>query len=189
MKTNLAIRQAEMRTRITHIPRQPILKRDKQFLKYVDKASSGCWLWIGGKRWNGYGAYRQDLAHRQAWRIFRGPIPAGLCVLHRCDMTACVNPEHLYLGTHAQNMHDKVVRGRCHKHVKHLSPAELDEMRELRFSGKCSYPELADMYGICITTVANLLTGHTRLRPRDRTYEHIHPVNLWPAIISHTWLN
>ena len=82
---------------------------------------NGCHLWTGAKTGGGYGRIarvvggrtRTYLAHRLAWEEDRGEaIPAGLLVLHTCDVPACVNPEHLYVGTHKQNTQDLVARGR-----------------------------------------------------------------------------
>src|SRR3990172_5475616 len=76
----------------------------------------GCWLWTAGCTDKGYGQFRlsgvNKLAHRTAWEFYRGPIPAGLCVLHRCDTPACVNPYHLFLGTQYDNAQDRENKNR-----------------------------------------------------------------------------
>lgn len=77
----------------------------------------GCWIWMSSLGGKGYGACPprcsgEQRAHRLAWRIYRGAIPPKMMVLHRCDVRACVNPDHLWLGTNADNMRDMVAKGR-----------------------------------------------------------------------------
>ncbi len=82
------------------------------------KRTPGCWLWQGSLTPLGYGQFSylgDQRAHRASWRIFCGEIPSGMFVLHRCDVRNCVNPEHLFLGTQADNIRDKVAKGRCWK--------------------------------------------------------------------------
>ena len=77
------------------------------------KKTPACWVWAGVTFRNGYGQFgRHSLAHRIAWELMYGPIPAGLCVLHRCDNPPCVRPDHLFLGTVADNNHDMCAKGR-----------------------------------------------------------------------------
>ena len=91
---------------------------------YIPEPNSGCWLWERGLGSDGYGSLsvtsvrqsakhgRAQRTHRFAWEFFRGPIPKGKCVLHRCDVRSCVNPDHLFLGTRTDNNADMVTKGR-----------------------------------------------------------------------------
>ncbi len=83
--------------------------------KWTPEPNTGCWLWIGSIDTGGYGSIRigkLKIASRVSYELHVGPIPDGMCVCHRCDVRSCVNPAHLFLGTHKANMDDKSQKGR-----------------------------------------------------------------------------
>jgi hypothetical protein len=101
-----------------------------RFWRHVHpEALSGCWLWHGAV--TGRGDYGRTIlgarkgrtrpAHRVAYELTRGPIPEGMCVCHACDVPLCVNPEHLFLGTQADNVADMVAKGRVAKGIRNGS--------------------------------------------------------------------
>ncbi len=89
--------------------------------KYEMIPECGCWIWVGSTPDTkmGYGeiklGYKKITAHRASWIIHYGPIPTGMCVLHRCDIPSCVNPHHLFLGTKIDNNNDKLKKNRQSK--------------------------------------------------------------------------
>lgn len=94
----------------------------ERFYKYVSpEPNTGCWLWIKKGDKDGYGSFwvndfkKSIQAHRASYMIFKGIIPKGLLVCHSCDVTACVNPDHLFLGTAKDNVHDMYKKGRNRK--------------------------------------------------------------------------
>lgn len=129
-----------------------------------------CWIWVAAKSSAGYGQFRMSglliYAHRYSWEISNGIIPPKMCVLHRCDNPACVNPNHLFLGTQTDNMADKVAKGRQRagtagngekNHKAKLTLADVMEIRKSSLSGKT----LAQKYGIHPGTVTKIKLRQT----------------------------
>ena len=153
----------------------------ERFLSYVDRTGE-CWLWQGGlHNPRGYGqfhiGYRSILAHRASYELFCGPIPPGLWVLHNCDNSLCVNPDHLYLGTTVENVRDQKERKRwayglkngvhthpeghaCGERVKgaKLTAKQVIEMRKLRAEGWL-HRQLAEKFGVARQTVTGVVSG------------------------------
>ena len=86
-----------------------------RFWTKVEK-TGGCWVWRAARNPDSYGRFHLGpkvwQAHLLAWTLTRGPVPRGMCVLHRCDTPACVKPAHLFLGTKADNTADMMAKGR-----------------------------------------------------------------------------
>lgn len=105
-----------MKRSVVHRRDPTISDRDmRRFMKYVD-IQGDHWIWKGNLA-NGYGVFYLELkrqgAHRAAYKLFKGDIPKGMCVCHTCDIPLCCNPEHLFLGTHKENMEDRNLKGRA----------------------------------------------------------------------------
>lgn len=167
---------------------RPKITTPEKFWSKVDKTSSphGCWIWTGKGQPKGYAQvsinYRLRGVHRVAWEYTHGPIPDGLWVLHNCpggDNPACVNPNHLFLGTHADNMADMVAKGRSTKGDRHytrrqpklvrrgeannhaaLTEQIVRDMRAAAANGT-SYRELAQRYGVSWWTVRRAVVRQT----------------------------
>jgi hypothetical protein len=119
----------------------------------IPEPNSGCLLWLGTTSYNGPGNLRpvvnfggrRDYVYRHAWREANGPIPAGLFVLHRCDVPLCINVAHLFLGDQAANMTDKMLKGRASNifqssktHCRNGHPFTIENTRIVP-DGKYSY--------------------------------------------------
>lgn len=144
----------------------------ERFMRFVQKSET-CWLWTGAKCNSfGHGRFDNSSAHRASWKLFRGPIPFGLHVLHRCDNPPCVNPNHLFVGTARDNILDCIAKGRrrnnAPKGENHsdaiLTESQVLEIRKLRALG-FNNPQLAEKYGVSRENISAIATR--------RTWKHI----------------
>lgn len=137
----------------------------QRVLRRAQKTTDGCLVWRGYRdpRW-GYGRLwvkkRAILAHRIIWEAVNGPIADGMCVLHRCDNPPCVNIDHLFLGTHAENMRDKVRKGRQPRGTQRpnakLTEADVVAIRARRAAGE-TQSAVAASFGISGPTVCQIV--------------------------------
>lgn len=175
---SIATRKRKAKTRQTTV--------SEWFWNYVEK-NEGCWWWRGSIALNGYGRTfmngRWHYAHRLAWQIAHGVVPAGMYICHSCDNPGCVRPDHLFLGTPADNHHDARSKGRlrsnpptgarhwAHQHPERvrrgeannkakLTEAQVRELVKAHRNGS-SQTELARQYGIRQSSVWQILAGHT----------------------------
>ena len=157
------------------MPKHPVSLYDRLF-RYVRKTDS-CWLWTGAKISTGYGLIRIDgsgrLVHRVAWELHTGePVPLKLCVLHRCDTPLCVNPDHLFVGSRADNVHDMDAKGRRVNNQPRgewaanskLTESEVIRIRQM-FSNGESRRAIADTFDIALPTVHQIV--------RRLTWRHV----------------
>lgn len=152
--------------------RKPTIDR---FWPKVNKTET-CWFWTGAadSKW-GYGSlYHEDrvhLAHRVSWMLFRGPIPEGMDVCHKCDTPPCVNPDHLFIGTRLDNMRDCSFKGRhflqknpsrarrgeqCHK--SKFITGEVIAIRAIYAHGGIGLTRLSRAYGISKSAMHSIVT-------------------------------
>ena len=151
--------------------------RDRLLKHSIPVTESGCWLWTASTGTAGYGQLsvetekgrRPLLAHRLSYETFKGPVGDNF-VLHRCDVRACINPDHLFLGTHQDNMDDKVAKGRQRRGTgipqAKLTDQQVQEILWLR--GLKTQREVAKLYGVSQSLVSLLQSGKSRRHLLDQ---------------------
>ena len=153
----------------------------QRFWNKVNKTDT-CWLWTASRRNKGYGAFGytrdgvtvQDRAHRFSYRIHKGEIPDGMFVLHTCDTPACVNPDHLFLGSNDDNIRDMLKKGRhlpggthcgdsgnwkrgtVHHNAK-LSEQDIVEIRNMYRPNEVSYSQIAKIFHINLSSAYKIV--------------------------------
>jgi hypothetical protein len=153
------------------------MKIDQTFFlkKSVTDPDTGCWLWTKYRQSAGYGQIcvqgKRWLAHRLAFLTCKGEIPDGLYVCHSCDIRACVNPDHLFLGTAKDNVHDMMAKGRkknsfCKGHILSRNNRKRklsdDDVRGIRASN-WKLAHLSDKFGVSIPTISLIRNGKRKI--------------------------
>lgn len=125
-----------------------------------------CMLWLNAKNLDGYGHVkyngRTENVHRIVWSYYHGPIPEGMCVCHTCDNPSCINPDHLFVGTRADNSRDMVEKGRQARGSKHTSTHLTDiDVISIRasYASGARLRVLAEQYSVSISTMWKIVTG------------------------------
>lgn len=126
-----------------------------------------CWEWSGYIHPTGYGGTSIDgsfiLAHRLSYETFVQPIPKNFCVLHRCDNRRCINPDHLFLGSRADNNADRDKKGRAaigdRIFTTKLSPKGVLQIRQLFSTGDHTKKDLADRFGVSANNIKEIVTN------------------------------
>jgi hypothetical protein len=146
---------------------------EERFHKKYSVSDAGCWIWFGGSRPNSQGVKyprhwsnsgRSVGAHRFSYELKFGPITNGMYVCHKCDTPMCVNPDHLFLGTHKDNMKDMVNKGRsfkgrgenCRGRAK-LTNKQAKEIRGINLPQS----KIADMFNVSQTTIGRIKRGES----------------------------
>lgn len=153
-----------------------------EIARYVDSRleklpdAPGCWLWSGSGTPRGYGIVsyggRQYYVHRVMYRALNGPIPPGYDVCHRCDIPSCARPDHLFVGTRADNVRDSVAKGRSGRLVgesSSMAKLTLSQVTEIRrrLSAGESGRSLAPHYGVAAETINSIRRGKSWVSSPD----------------------
>jgi len=147
-----------------------------RFWDKFERPEEGCWPWVAATK-NGYGCIgREDYwlsgsktiyAHRLSWMLWNGPIPDGFCVCHSCDNTSCVNPDHLFLGSHKDNMRDMFSKNRRksavgeHHGKSKVTRRQVEFIKDLVLQHGMTQSEASRIFGLSRNQAHYMIKGKT----------------------------
>lgn len=137
-----------------------------RILKFVDiNNKNNCWVWWYKKTKSGYPILEGEYVHRLVYYLWYGVLPENKFVCHKCDNPSCVNPKHLFLGTHGDNIQDMVKKGRNAKGEKtnnnKLKNKQVREIKELFKNQYKTISQIADIYNVSRSTISNIINKKT----------------------------
>lgn len=138
----------------------------ERFFDKVEKTDS-CWNWTASLNFDGYGRFllngKSKGAHRISWELHNGLISSNLCVLHTCDNRKCVNPKHLFLGTHQDNIQDRSQKKRTYRHLGEnngkafLNQKIVLKIRKIYSLGNITQTQLAKKFNLSVTHIFKIV--------------------------------
>lgn len=140
-----------------------------RLLRMSEKQPNGCWLWTGSISKRGYGriqiAGENHYAHRVSFELLNGPVPPGLFVCHNCDVTQCVNPEHLFAGSPSDNSRDRDRKGRAgHQKPGWKPPSQkltsdnVEHIRIIASLGIMTQKKIGQLFGVSHSNISMILS-------------------------------
>lgn len=151
---------------------------ERFWAKVQKQEGDGCWEWTAALHRNGYGhfsiGYRDAYSHRYSYEISVGPIPDGMCVCHKCDNRKCVRPDHLFLGSHAENIADRDAKGRTatgtnghyptgeRHHNAKLTDDQVRDLRRRYTTERVTQRALAAEFGVSYDSVKSIIQNRQR---------------------------